>query len=243
MASDANAHQLAVHNTGAFLPNPRVYLNTVWSKRNRVVALVMAFVGMGYAQAAIVYSNTTKDTLDTLAYAANGFTQMGDQILLAGTDRIGSLATVQFFNLGSVGTFDATLRLFNVGSPIGAQIGSAFSLTGIAVPANDSLNVGFDLLGLLVPDDPIFTVSAQNSSVGVIIIGLNMFEPPTVGSSDSSFAIAYNGTSFLQVSIIPNENVFFELKATSIPESSTAGIVGVLLPGVIVLHRRFTGRI
>src|SRR5262245_39566358 len=84
------------------------------------------------AAGAVVYSNTTTDTLNTIAYAANGFVELGDQVQLAGTERNATLATVQFFNFGSAGTFDATLRLFEVGSPVGSQIGGNVLVSGIA---------------------------------------------------------------------------------------------------------------
>jgi len=173
------------------------------------------------AQGATIYSNTTTDTLDALAYAANGFTQIGDQLTLAGTDRLATLATVEFLNNGSAGTFDATLLLFNVGSPVGAQIDSDIVLTGIVAPAHDTFNVSFNLPNLLVPDNLIFTVAVANASAGVDIIGPELFEPPTIGSSDNTFAIANNGSAFIQTPT-RNENVFFELQATSVPEPSTA---------------------
>ncbi len=175
------------------------------------------------------------DTGDTLGYAANGFTQIGDQLLLAGTARFGTLATVQFFNDGSMGTFDATLRFFNVGSPVGSQIGSNVVLTGIAVPASSTLNVAFALPNLLLPDNVIFTVSVANASNGVDIVGLDMLEPPTIGSSDNTFAIANNGSSFVKV----NENVFFEVQAAATPEPAIAGIVGSALLALALLRRRF----
>jgi hypothetical protein len=188
----------------------------------------------------IIYSNTTTDTLDTLAYAANGFTQIGDQIQLAGTDRLATLATIQFFNLGSAGTFDATLRLFNVGFPVGAQIGSNFVITGVSAPANDVFNVSFTLPNIAVPDSLIFTASIANLAAGVDIIGLDMFEPPTIGSSDNTFAIANNGTTFSQVAT-SNENVFFELQAAqaaSAPEPAAMGVAGLGLLGLVALRRR-----
>src|SRR5262245_22309411 len=208
---------------------------------NRIVMNLMALPCMVSAQlfGGTIYSNTTTDTLDTLAYGANGFTQIGDQVHLAGVDRLATLATVQFFNLGLAGTFDATLRFFNVGAPVGSQIGSAFVLTGIAAPANDIFNVAFTLPNLLVPDELIFTVSVGGSSAGVNIIGLDMFEPPTVGSSDNTFAIANNGANFLQTGTA-NENVFFELQATSVPEPATAGVAGSALLALALLRRRFS---
>ena len=213
---------------------------------NHIARNVLASLCLLSAQAfgsTIVYSNTTTDTGDTLAYAQNGYTQIGDRIQLSGTDRLATLATVQLFNLGLSGTFDATLRLFNVGAPVGTQIGSDIVQTGIVVPAGDVFNVAFVLPSLLVPDSLIFTVSAANSSSGVDIIGLDMFEPPTVGSSDNTFAIANDGTNFVQAATA-SENVFFELQATSpasIPEPMTTALAGSALLALVLLRRRAAG--
>jgi len=188
----------------------------------------------------IVYSNTTTDTGDTLAYAANGFTQIGDQIMLAGpaSDRYATSGTVQFFSDGGAGTFDATLQLYAVGAPVGAQIGSDFNITGISAPAGDVVNVTFDLGGILVPDNLIFVVSVANFSAGVDILGVDMFEPPTIGVSDPTFAIANDGTGLSTVGT-PNEDVYFELQATT-PEP---GSLLLCAAGGLVLFGRFGYRL
>jgi hypothetical protein len=188
----------------------------------------------------IVYSNTTTDTGDTLSYAANGFTQIGDQITLSGTDRLATSATVQFYSDGSAGTFDATLRFFDVGSPVGVQIGSDFTMTGISAPSNNVFDVAFTLPDLLVPDNLIFTLQVSNFSSGVDINGLDMFEPPTIGLSDNTFAIANDGSGFLQTPTSA-ENVFFELDATqpaTVPEPGPAGLTGSALLAILLLRRR-----
>jgi hypothetical protein len=170
-----------------------------------------------------IYQNTTTDTGDTISYTANGFSQIGDELQLAGTDRLATLARVQFFNDGLAGTFDATLKFFSLGEPVGAQIGTDYIMSGISAPLDDVLNVNFTLPSLLVPNNLIFTVSVSNESEGVDIVGLDMFEPPTVGSSDNTFAIAFNGQSFVQAPTA-GENVFFELDAvspTGTPEPAT----------------------
>jgi hypothetical protein len=167
-------------------------------------------------------------------------TQFGDQIHLAGTERVATFALVQLYNQGDAGTADVTLRLFNVGAPVGGQIGPDFVQTGVAV--SGVTNVGFNLPNLAVPDDLIFTVSFANQLGGVNIVGLDMFEPPTVGSSDNTFGIGFDGTNFntyptngFDSSL--NENVFFELDANS-PEPGTLGLVAAALGIAAVVRRR-----
>jgi hypothetical protein len=187
-----------------------------------------------------VFLNTTTDTADTLIYSNLFVTQFGDQIHLAGTERVATFALVQLYNQGDAGTADVTLRLFNVGAPVGGQIGPDFVQTGVAV--SGVTNVGFNLPNLAVPDDLIFTVSFANQLGGVNIVGLDMFEPPTVGSSDNTFGIGFDGTNFntyptngFDSSL--NENVFFELDANS-PEPGTLGLVAAALGIAAVVRRR-----
>jgi hypothetical protein len=212
-------------------------------RRLRLTLLLATLLFGTSAFGAIVYNNITTDTGDTLIYTANGFTQIGDQIALAGTQRLATLAEVQFFNDGTnSGTFDATLRLFNVGSPVGSQIGPNFVMTGIAVGAGSTVNVDFTLPSLLVPSSLIFTAAVANASSGVDILGLDMFEPPTIGSSDNTFAIANNGGSFIKTST-PNENVYFQLQAingtvTTTPEPATFALLSISLLGLLTLSRR-----
>jgi hypothetical protein len=187
-----------------------------------------------------VFLNTTTDTADTLIYSNLFVTQFGDQIHLAGTERVATFALVQLYNQGDAGTADVTLRLFNVGAPVGGQIGPDFVQTGVAV--SGVTNVGFNLPNLAVPDDLIFTVSFANQLGGVNIVGLDMFEPPTVGSSDNTFGIGFDGTNFYTYPTNGfdsslNENVFFELDANS-PEPGTLGLVAAALGIAAVVRRR-----
>src|SRR5258708_29710984 len=99
-------------------------------------------------QAATVYSNTFTDTGQTAFYSSGPYSRIGDLIALGGTDRTATSATAEFFNAGSVaGTFDAVLRFYDVGSPVGAEIGSGFSATGISVASLHVIDVVFSNLG------------------------------------------------------------------------------------------------
>ena len=117
---------------------------------------------------------------------------------------------------------------------------AATSISRRLWPAASTVNVPFSLGNLLVPDNLIFLVSIANQSAGVDIVGLDMFEPPGPGSSDPSFAIANNGSSFVQAPTT-NEDVFFQLQASApaaTPEPVTAGIAGAGLLGLMLLRRR-----
>src|SRR6516164_552279 len=145
----------------------------------------IACAGSMFASSA-VFLNTTNDTGSTLLYNPQ-FTQLGDQIALAGTDRVAVFAMAQLFNQGTAGTVDVTLRLFNVGAPVASQIGGDFMVSGVSAPGlgdpqGGVFNVGFNLPNLGVPDNLIFTVQVSNPSRGVDIQGVNLFDPPTVGS-------------------------------------------------------------
>lgn len=133
----------------------------------------------------------------------------------------------------------------NSGTPVGAQIGSEVALTGLIAPATNGLT-GFDVTfllgGVLVSDDLIFTVEIANQGPGVEIIGLDNYGPsPSVGASDSTFAIARDGSGFLQVGTA-DENLFFELQAQAVPEPSTflltaAALLGLARPLRAALRR------
>ena len=204
---------------------------------------VLMLWGSAAAMATIVFGNTANDTGNTFFYSANGASELGDQIHLGGTDRSATTAEVQFFNQGSAGTFDAILRLYQVGSPVGAQLGGSFSVTGIATAGGDVLNVTFNSLNLVVPDDLIFTVALNNVSSGVDL-GLDMFEPPTIGSSDNTFMIAKQGSSFTQLGTCgqpqptPCVNTFFELDATTVPEPGSILLTLLALPAFALVRKR-----
>jgi hypothetical protein len=203
------------------------------SGRVQTIRFVLSALLALPATASTIYSNVTTDTGDTLVYKSNGFTEIGDQIHLAGTERFGSQATVQFFSDGSAGTFDAVLRLFQLGSPVGLQIGPDFIVTGYSAPSDDVVNVPFSLLGTLLPDDLVFTASISSASPGVDILGVDLFEPPATGISDNTFAIAKTLSGYATV-VTANENVYFALQASSSASTPEPASFGICLGGLVL---------
>lgn len=188
-------------------------------------------------KAETVYSNADTDTLSTLFAAVNTFDQVhpwtaiGDQITLAGTARSAQAASVQYFGMGA-GTFDATLRFFEVGTPAGAQIGGPFTVTGIALSNFDIGTITFPLGGLVLPDNLIFMVSVGNQTPGVDV-GFNQFDPPTIGSSDHDFFVAEDINGFgIATTGVPGltpriDNLYFTLVAVPEPSALTIGLFGI----------------
>lgn len=208
-----------------------------------LATLALAIIGAGASPAAtIVYDNTTTDTQVTYFYSTGPYTGIGDAITLGGTDRVLDSATVQFYNNGGTGTFSATMSFFEVGSPVGAQIGSSFVVDNIVIPAMDVFNVTFSNLNLLVPDNLVFIVGASNVN-GQADLGLNAFTAPSPGSSDDASIVVNNGSSFLAgATASGGGNLYLLLDAdtpsTGVPEPGTVSLVGGALIGVLAIARK-----
>lgn len=208
--------------------------------------LSLLFAGLATAtalQAAPVYNNTTTDTFDTVVYSTGVYTEIGDQIHLAGTDRVADGAAVQFYNLGSSGNFDATLNLYRLDSnnvDVGTLLGS-YTAANMFLAAGGLLEVSWLLAGLNLPDGLFFTVSVNNFSSGMDL-GLTVFDPPTVGSSSSQFLIVKGASGFAQASLgNGHDNIYFRLDATSanpIPEPGTGGMVSLAMLSLFAIRGR-----
>lgn len=165
--------------------------------KNTTSIFLLALLAAPLVPAAVIYNNSANDIGQSIFWSS-GWDELGDEITLAGTDRNVTSAELQLFNLGGAGTFDATLRFYNLGSPVGSGLGE-FTLTSLAAPdftlTGGVFNLLFSLGGVTLPDDVIFTLAVFNQSSGVDL-GLNLFDPPLLGSSDSGFAIRRQGSSF-----------------------------------------------
>lgn len=202
---------------------------------NRGVTPVLLLLGCAYTARAgttILYDNTTTDTGDTVLYSIGPYTALGDQIHLS-FPGLASQAEVQMFNNGNAGAFDAELDFFEAGAPVGSQIGSS-TLTGISSVGADVIDMTFDLSTMPnVPQDIIFTVSIANSTPGMDL-GVDMFDPPAVGSSDNTFMIAGTGGAYSELPV-SGENVYFQLSGTtsvSAPEPSTLALLVAYVPAM-----------
>jgi hypothetical protein len=207
--------------------------------KHLISCFVLVLAGAGVASSATVYQNTDTDTFVTYFHSVGPYSEIGDAITLGGTERLLNSAAVQFYNDGSAGTFDAELRFWETGGPVGAQIGGAFLMSGISIGAQGIETVTFSDLNLLVLDNIIFTVGLLNVGSGVDV-GLNAFEPPSIGSSlNDSLIIRIGSDPFAAVGTAAGEgNLYFQLEA-GVPEPSTFVMAGgALLIGILVSRRK-----
>ncbi len=206
--------------------------------------LLAGLVSATALQASPVYDNTTTDTFDTVVYSTAPYTEIGDRIQLAGTERSAGTAAAQVYNLGSGGNFDATLYLYGLASnsvDVGSLLGS-YTAAGLALANGALLEVSWSLAGLTLPDELFFTVSVDNFSSGMDL-GLTVFNPPTVGSSSDQFLVVKGASGFAQASQgNGHDNIYFRLDATSanaVPEPGSAGLVFLaMLPLLAIRGRR-----
>jgi|SRR5665213_4261185 len=216
-------------------------------KRHIFTALALAFAAVSGATAgSIVYDNTTTDKLEDVLYSIGPYTQIGDQVTLGGLDRALTDASVQFFNEGgSGGTFDAVLRFWNpgtdAGTPVGAQIGGDYEVDGLAIDTFSPLTASFSIPNLTVPDTVVATVEILSASAG-IDLGLELYDSPTIGSSNNDSYIVNDGTSFQTARTLTNsDNIYLQLSATTsgpaAPEPSTGVMAGGLVFMAIIAKR------
>ena len=171
-----------------------------------------------------VYSNVTTDLGTSLTYSANSLIEAGDQIILGGADR--NLVRAQF-DIYADSPVDllssATLRIYNVtGSVLGSLIGS-YSLAPATYLAGQVATLVFNLPGVLVPNEIVWTLAFSSGD-----LGLNYFEPPTIGSSSDLTAWWDTGSGLAEQTFVAggeNYNALFAADSET-PEPATWALVG-----------------
>jgi len=200
---------------------------------------VLFAAGSAQAGAVTVYDNTLVDT--NFGIDLTGlFTAVGDSIVLQNntpTLQL-NLAQVQFFNAGSAGSFDARLKLFAAGSPVGTQLYTDYLVTGVGVSSSDYATVDFDLGGITLPDQLVFMVSVETVSAGVLPQLELYAPPPSIGSNTPATAITFDGVSYStqDTSGIGGGNPYLLLQST--PEPGAVFLMGSGLLALAVYVRR-----
>jgi hypothetical protein len=204
------------------------------------ILLALIVLAQSIGLGATIYNNTVTDTGDTLFFSVAPYSEIGDVIQVSGTERFATRAWVQFFNGGTSGAFDATFRIYALGlssgSPVGGQIGSDYMVKNQTAPRLASFDIAFDMSNIMVPGQFVFTVSVTNV-VGGADLGLNLFDPPTVGSSANAFLITRDASGFSESTLPGNDaNLYFQMTASDVisPEPSTIVLVSMALMGALL---------
>jgi hypothetical protein len=117
---------------------------------------------------------------------------------------------------------------------------NGISITGLDLndPASGLATVIFPDLNVAVPDDLIFALSVSNISTGSADLGVELYDPPTIGSSDNGLYISAVGSTFSNVRVqTPGfGNLNFSLTAT--PEPATLSIIAAGLAVLALASRR-----
>jgi hypothetical protein len=198
-------------------------------------------------QAGTVYDNSVNDLNQRLV--SNNI-EIGDQVTLAGSDRMLSLFSLEFFATGLSGGETARVRLY-------ANNGALWNSTpGINVPGSMLYDSGafpilastprstmeFSIAGgqitntVVLPES--FTLSIQFSGIaGAESAGVDLYNPPGTGSSFNDYWL-YDGASWdLKTNAGPVLNFAAHIEAVPEPSVWTLCIVGGVC-GLFLMRRR-----
>jgi hypothetical protein len=217
-------------------------------KTKLFAALALALLATCPSFATTVYDSTTgPDNNTTYIFSVGPYSQIGDSITLAGTDRLLTSATLRFFNVGDTGKFDATLRFWELGSPVASQFGSDYT-TNVSLDSFTAVDVIFSSLNLLVPGNSnnlVFTIAISNRSNDAVdpgLIALTAAPLTDIGSSNASTLIVRIGAQAFseEPAVAPGEgNLFLRLEATSeVPEPATLSMAAAAMLVLFVARKR-----
>jgi hypothetical protein len=193
--------------------------------------------GSGVRADMIVYDNTTNPILADVFTSIR--TQLGDEITLAGTAREMVRLELLVRPSGATALADTTVRLYandGAGGAPGTLLYAAF-LPQVFYAAPGTL-LGVDIPQVLVPDTFTWTIEYDNIS-GSANLGLRVYDPPTVGSSEDFFWRSSPATGFQRQdpSGFPG-NFYARVVATggdepAIPEPATLTLLGIGALGLL----------
>jgi len=186
------------------------------------------------ATPAVVYDNTSGLLVDNMFNP--GSFEFGDQIALAGTNRVVTQFQFAYQLSGGDGNETATVRFYANDGTAGAPGTQLFQSGPVSISNTGGVFAAAALMNLdvAVPNSFTWSVIFGNVTGDTALTGI--FNPPSVGSSDSSFYwIKQNGVwSKANFGSTP-ANFYARVTADVVPEPSTGLLV---VAGLLALARR-----
>ena len=212
-----------------------------------MLAFLMAWVAPT-ARGVVVYSNT-----DTFVAQFNpGTVEVGDEITLGGTDRFITAFSFEYFGANFGGSEMAKVRFYKnngrpstAGPPMPSEI--MYDSGTFPIGATPAATLNFNQAdlngGILVPNN--FTWSVTFSGLGgSALAGVNLYNPPLIGSSFSDYWQNDGDVWGLQTNANFSINFGSQFEASAVPEPSTVAGLSVatgLFLMLRVINRRSGG--
>ena len=220
------------------------------------VLLILGMLGMGLplpAQVQVIYNNSTNDLHTRFS---PGTSEVGNEIMLAGTDRFLTTFSFEYWGINTANRtsfsspIEARLQFYeNNGTPFNGYPtpGTSFYDSGwfsVPTPTERSTfiftaGMDFSSHGLLIPtDDMTWTIQFQGMGQ-TDSVGVDLYSPPVVGQGmnfDDYWQLGAEGWTLLTNSVSPMG--FGAYMEANIPEPSTLtlSIIGGLC--LLTLARR-----
>jgi hypothetical protein len=217
----------------------------------KCLAVSSALLPLSTLGQSIVYDNSLTDLNRTYIPTSPNGTEFGDEINLAGTDRVVTNFKFEYF-LGATANESVQLILHANDGPLITRTNPDNTTFQVASPGTVlytspvlSLQTGFQTaeasgFSVTVPDTLTWTVTFNGIDSGEIA-GLRVYDPPTIGSSFSDFWQKNNGTWNTYLFDNPAGPANFAARVTAVPEPTTLGLgllAGLSFLGYLGFKRR-----
>lgn len=214
-----------------------------------VATLILSVASVTVAQT--VYDNSVTD-LNTRFRVDNN--RVGDEIVLGGSDRLATAFSFEYYGLNFSGNEMAQVRFYrNDGGLYGSSSNtflpnSVFYDSGLfPISATPRSTLNFDmtletLAERTLPDDFTWSVEFSGIEAGENA-GLDLYNPPTVGSSFPDYWYFNAGAWELRTNSVSSDPINFAARFDAVPEPSMwALLMAGGTCGAFFMRRRFSRR-